>query len=110
MVLAAVLSLNGVRRVVPVNTPFPAKNPVFEVVAVGKKAMWLSLVGGSFGGGQQTLKILRGHPIKLVNETASLNYVIRLVRLTMVPKPPPVVTTAATTSASTTAATTTTGP
>ena len=109
MVLAAVINLNGMREVVPVNFPFPEKHPIFKLMAIGKKAMWISLVGGSFGAGQQTLKILRGHPIKLVNETASLDYVIRLVKLTMVPKPAPLppTTSAPTTSSTTTAATTT---
>jgi hypothetical protein len=116
MVLGAVMKLNGVRRVIAVGSTFPAADPVFKLVAVGKKAIWISLIGGSFGDGQQTLKIMRNHPVKLVNTTASLNYLLKLVRMTMLPKPtaattavtPPPATTAAATTPST-AATTTTG-
>lgn len=114
MVLGAVMKLNGVRRLVAVGSLFPTANPVFKLVAVGRKAIWISLIGGSFGNGRQTLKVERGQPIKLVNQTASVSYLLRLVRMTMLPKPatPPAATvpTAATTStATTTAATTTTG-
>ena len=110
MVLGAVLKLNGVRRVIAVGSTFPAASPVFKLVAVGRKAIWISLIGGSFGNGQQTLKIMRNHPVKLVNTTASLNYLLKLVRMTMLPKaaaPPAAATTASTTAATTGAATTT---
>lgn len=114
MVLGAVMKLNGVRRVIAVGSTFPAANPVFKLVAVGKKAIWISLIGGSFGDGQQTLKIMRNHPVKLVNTTASLDYLLKLVRMTMLPKPaaattaatPPPATTAAATTSSTPATTT----
>jgi hypothetical protein len=102
MVLAAVLRLNGVRKVIPAGVAFPTAKPVFKLVGVAQKAMWIMLVGGTFANGQQTLKIELGHPAKLVNENANLDYVIQLVRMTTVPKPaaPP---TATTTSPSTTA-------
>jgi hypothetical protein len=69
--------------------------------------MWISLVGGTFGNGQQTLKIERGHPVKLVDTTANLDFVIQLVKMTMVPKPAPVAVTTTATSSTTTSATTT---
>jgi hypothetical protein len=113
MVLGAVLKLNGTRQVIPVGTEFPASNPVFKLVAVGRTAMWISLVGGSFGSGDQSLKIELGHPVKLVNQTADQAFVLNLLKVKLVPKPAPqpaVTTVPATTtgSASTTSATTTT--
>jgi hypothetical protein len=110
MVLGAVLQLNGVRRVVPVGTEFPQANPVFKLVAVGRKAMWISLVGGSFGGGDQALKVDLGHPVKLVDTTANLDFLLSLLKVKLVPKPAPIVTTtgSATTSSSSTSTSSTT--
>lgn len=113
LVLAAVLKLNGQRRVIPVGSSFPLVNPVFKLVAIGKGAIWITLVGGSFASGDQTLKIQLKHPIKLVNTTADLDYLIRFVRMMAVHKPlQPVTTATATTTASTTTSTssTTTAP
>jgi hypothetical protein len=107
MVLGVVMRLNGKREIIAPGVPFPEANPVFKLVAVGRKAMWISLVGGTFGNGQQTLKIERGHPVKLVDTTANLDFVIQLVRMTMVPKPVPVAVTTTATSSTTTSATTT---
>ncbi|HEV2591390.1 MAG TPA: hypothetical protein VGU02_05795 [Gaiellaceae bacterium] len=106
MVLGAVMKLNGTRRLVAVGSTFPAANPVFKLVAVGRKAIWISLIGGSFGAGQQTLKIQLGRPIKLVNTTASTSYLLNLVRMTMLPKPatPPPAATPAPSAATTTSA------
>jgi hypothetical protein len=108
MVLGVVMRLNGKRKVIAPGVPFPAANPVFKLVAVGRKAMWISLVGGTFGNGQQTLKIERGHPVKLVDTTANLDFVIQLVKMAMVPKPAPVVAVTTTTSSTTTGGATTT--
>jgi hypothetical protein len=113
LVPAVVLKLNGARRVILVGSSFPRAEPVFTLESVGKNAMWISLVGGSFEGGRKTLEIKRGHPLKLVNATANLRYVIRLVRVTTAhpPKTAPAATTSATTTAATTTApATTTGP
>jgi hypothetical protein len=106
MVLGAVLTLNGKRQVVPVGAQFPTANPVFKLVAVGRKAMWISLVGGSFGNGGQALKVDAEHPVKLVNTTANLDFVLALLKVKLVPKPPPPP--AATTTSSTTTSSTST--
>jgi hypothetical protein len=110
IVLAAVLKLNGKSRVIPVGSSFPLVNPVFKLVAVGKGAIWITLVGGSFATGDQTLKIQLKHPVKLVNTTADINYLIRFVRMTAVHQPlqPATTTTATTTASTTTSASTTT--
>ena len=112
MVLGAVITLNGKGQVVPVGGQFPTANPVFKLVAVGRKAMWISLVGGSFGNGNRALKVDAGHPVKLVNTTASLDFVLGLLKVKLVPKPAapaaPRTTTGTTTSSSTTSSTTTT--
>jgi hypothetical protein len=110
MVLAAVLKLNGHSRVIAVGDSFPKVNPVFKLIAVGKGAMWIQLIGGSLAGGDTTLKITRNHPVKLVNETVGINYLLRMIRVTTVHQPlqPATTTTATTTNASTTTSSTTT--
>lgn len=87
LVPAVVLQLNGTRRVIPVGSGFPESHPVFKLVSVGSRSIWISLVGGSFGGGKQTLRIDAGHPVKLVNTTAATKYLIKVVRVTTAPKP-----------------------
>jgi hypothetical protein len=110
LVPAVVIKLNGVRRVIPVGSSFPLANPVFTLESIGKKAIWISLIGGSFAGGQKTIEIMRSHPLKLVNATANLSYLIRLIRVTTAPMPqtPRAATTSATTTAGATTASTTT--
>lgn len=110
MVLGAVLKLNGQRQVVPVGAQFPVANPVFKLVAVGRKAMWISLVGGSFGDGNQALKVEFGHPVKLVNTTADLSFVLDLLKVKLVPKPAAPPPAPATTALSTTTGAATTAP
>lgn len=118
LVPAVVIKLNGKRRVIPVGAGFPEAHPVFKLISVGAKSIWISLIGGSFSGGKQTVQIDAGHPVKLVNTTAAINYLIQVVRVTTAPRPQSPSTTdrrqasAAndTAGATTTGATTTTAP
>ncbi len=87
---------------------FPAEHPVFKVLAVGKKTMWLQLVNGSLTSGAQTIVVHFGKPLKLVNQTAKLSYLLKFLKATVAPPPPPpakqqddTATTSATTSTST---------
>ncbi|HEY2326628.1 MAG TPA: hypothetical protein VGH52_03995 [Gaiellaceae bacterium] len=112
LVLAAALKLNGHGRVIAVGDSFPQVNPVFKLIAVSKDAIWIQLIGGSLASGDTTLKIKKGQPVKLVNQTAGIDYVIRLVRVKTIHQPlqsvTPTTTTAATTTSSTTTSSTTT--
>lgn len=106
MVPAAVLKIDGKRKVIPLGTMFPANAPVVRLVAVGAKEIWLELVGGSFANGETSLKVMKGHPVTLVNTTQGTRFTLALVKPTTAPKPAVTVTT--TTAATTTAAVATT--
>jgi hypothetical protein len=82
LVPAAVLQLDGKRDLVVVGAGFPAKKPVFRLAAVGHNVMWISLVHGTFAGGQPLLQIRPGHPTKLVDGSGKTTYVLTLVRVT----------------------------
>jgi hypothetical protein len=82
LVPAAVLRLDGTRNVVLVGASFPAKKPVFRLAAVGRNVMWISLVHGTFAGGQPLLQLKPGHPTKLVNTKGKTTYVLTFVRVT----------------------------
>ncbi len=111
---AALLKLNGTKQVVVVGDAFPTKNPVFRLTAVGRTAMWISLLHGTFAGGGSLLKIRHDHPTKLVSSGGTkLSFLIAILRVTarhVPPAPPATTTTAATTTtvAATTTPTTTT--
>ena len=92
LVTAAVLRLNGVRRVITVGQAFPDKHPVFKLLAVGSTKMWVRLLGGSLTDGSQTLVVPADRPVQLLNRTADLKYLLRFVRVTVAPPPPPTTT------------------
>jgi hypothetical protein len=83
---AALLQINGKRRVVALDAGFPTKNPLFRIVALSGKAIWIQLVGGSLASGQRTLKIQAGQPVTLADTTAGLKVALSLVKLTTAPK------------------------
>lgn len=104
---AAVLMVNGKKQIVLLDTPFPAKHPLFSLVAVGGKTVWLRLIGGSLANGSQSIKLEHGRKITLVNSTVNLRVVLALVKPTTAPKPAVAAAPTSTAPATTTAATTT---
>lgn len=89
LVPAALLRLNDKRSIVALGGTFPAKNPLFRLVALSQKAIWVQLVGGSLSNGARTLKILRGRPVKLANTTDGTRFLLLLVRPTTTSPPAP---------------------
>ena len=85
---AALIKTNGHRQVVAVGDGFPTGQPLFKVVALGKKGVRIGVVGGSFTSGIPTLLLKKGHKIELANEADGSHYILQLVRLTTAdPKP-----------------------
>ena len=99
---AALLRLNGTRQVVVVGAAFPRSKPTFRLTAVGRSAMWIGLLHGSFGDGRQLLKVVHGRPAKLVGSGGGrVSFLLALVRVTarhVPPAPSRSTTTAATTT------------
>jgi len=83
---AALLLVAGKRRVVPLNGLFPAKHPVFRLVALSEKALWIQLIGGSLANGTRTVRLDLGRRVTLKNTTAGPKIVLVPVRLTAAPK------------------------
>ena len=84
---AALMMINGKKRVVALGATFPQKAPMFRIVALSQKSIWIELVAGSFPNGKQTLKIDRGRKVTLDNVTADLKFVLSLVKPTTAPAP-----------------------
>jgi hypothetical protein len=82
LVPAAVLIFDGRQATIVVGKAFPAKKPVFRLAAVGKSAMWISLVHGTFAGGVTLLKLQLGHPTTLVDSAGKVTFSLQLVRVT----------------------------
>lgn len=82
LVPAALLRYDGKQRVVALGDTFPVKQPLFRLVSMSSKAIWLKLLGGSFADGKSTLKVLRGHPVTLLNTTAGTHFVLALLHPT----------------------------
>ena len=84
---AALMMVNGKKHVVALGAVFPKKSPMFRIVALSQKSIWIELVAGSFPNGKQTLKIDRGSKVTLDNVTADLKFVLSLVKPTTAPAP-----------------------
>ncbi|HEX5449661.1 MAG TPA: hypothetical protein VFW85_06345 [Gaiellaceae bacterium] len=84
---AALMMVNGKKHVVALGAVFPKKSPMFRIVALSQKSIWIELVAGSFPNGKQTLKIDRGSKVTLDNVTADLKFVLGLVKPTTAPAP-----------------------
>ena len=83
---AALLLVDSKKRVVPLDGLFPAKHPVFRVVALSEKALWIQLIGGSLANGQRTVKLDRGRRVTLENTTAGPKIALVLVKPTTAPR------------------------
>jgi hypothetical protein len=92
LVTAAVLRLNGVKRVITVGQEFPDAHPVFKLVAVGRSTMWVRLLSGSLTDGSRTLVVHADRPVQLLNRTADLHYLLRFLRVAVAPPPAPTTT------------------
>jgi hypothetical protein len=99
LVPAALLKVDGKQRIVRLGEAFPAAKPLFRLVSMSQKAIWIKLLGGSFSNGQSTLKIVRDHPVTLANTTAGTRMALGLVRPTTALPQPKLPSTAAQTAA-----------
>ena len=108
---AAVVKTNGRRQIVFIGDAFPTKDPLFKLIALGKKNIRIGVLGGSFTSGLPTIKLAKGKRMTLANKADGSHYVLQLLRLTVAT--PPAKTTDGSTpapAATTTTATTTPAP
>jgi hypothetical protein len=108
---AAVVKTNGRRQILFIGDAFPTKDPLFKLVALGKKNIRIGVLGGSFTSGLPTIKLAKGKRMTLANKADGSHYVLQLLRLTVAT--PPAKTTDGSTpapAATTTTATTPSAP
>jgi hypothetical protein len=83
------ISVNGGVQSVVEKTPFPADDPTFELVSLGKdgKSVEIAIAGGSISGGAETIRLVIGKPLTLQNTANGSRY--ELVLLTVRGAVPP---------------------
>src|SRR5581483_11621685 len=85
---AAQIELNGRSEVVLVGAGFPSAQPMFKLVSLAKNkkgkriGVRISVVGGSFSGGDPTLLLVKGRKVTLADVTDGSRYVVEVIRLT----------------------------
>ena len=73
------ISVNGVSESVSSGAAFPAANPMFQLVSLSNSSAKVSVVGGSYASGSQTLTLNVGKPVTLVNTADGTRYTIELM-------------------------------
>jgi hypothetical protein len=102
---------NGKREIIPVGQDFPSEAPLFKLNSVhthgkGTSTIRVSVLGGSFTNGVQTVPIEMGKTITFDNQSDGTRYVVKVLRLTTVAASPAGAAPAATTPAATPATST----
>lgn len=76
-----VISVNGARQTLVPGAAFPAKDPVFVLVAEqpGSKSVVIGVAGGAYASGDRTTRLRLGRPLVLVNTATGARYRLVLV-------------------------------
>jgi hypothetical protein len=83
----AFLRLDGRKVLVALDDAFPKKQPLFRLISLSRKAVWLRLLSGSFPDGSQTIKLSVGQPLRLRNQTDASVLILKMVRPVTLPAP-----------------------
>jgi hypothetical protein len=75
----AQISVDGKSESVAVGGLFPAENPIFKLVSVGKRTAKIAIEGGTYASGAATLTLERGKPVTLLNTADGTKYRLKLV-------------------------------
>jgi hypothetical protein len=78
-VTAARISVNGTSHSVAVGATFPAADPIFKLVALGKGSAKIAIAGGSYASGAATHTLRKGEPVTLVNTADGTRYRLLLL-------------------------------
>jgi hypothetical protein len=76
---AAQISVSGRSQSVAVGATFPAADPIFKLVAVGKGSAKIAIAGGSYASGAATHTLRKGEPVTLVNTADGTRYRLLLL-------------------------------
>jgi uncharacterized membrane protein YgcG len=75
---SAVISVNGTLYTVTTASDFPQANPLFHLVSVTAHSAKISIAGGSYSSGAQTVTLKENKPVTLVNTADGTRYTLVL--------------------------------
>ena len=76
---AVTISVNGRRETVRVGAGFPSSNPVFRLVSVSHGVVRIGIADGSYSSGAQTVSLVTGRTLTLVDTADGIHYKLRLL-------------------------------
>jgi len=76
---SALIAVNGGRETVTLGEAFPSADKVFRLVSLTPTSAKIGVVGGTFGGGVETVTLERGKTRTIMNSASGAQYVLRLV-------------------------------
>jgi hypothetical protein len=78
---SAKISVNGVAESVAVGDSFPKAQPLFRLVSIKDDAVRIGIAGGTLEGSSQTVALVKGKSLTLMNTADGMRYVLRLVSI-----------------------------
>jgi len=75
----ATISVNGKLETVRSGGSFPSSNPLFKLVSVGRGAARIGIASGSYASGVQTVSLVAGRTLTLMDTADGVRYKLRLV-------------------------------
>lgn len=76
---SASISVNGVPETVAVGASFPQAQPLFRLVSLKSGVARIGVAGGTLQGSSQTVELVKGKSLTLMNTADGMRYVLRLV-------------------------------
>lgn len=76
---AVMLQVNGKAQTVRVGGSFPSSNPLFKLVSVSHGLVRIGIASGSYQSGAQTVSLVSGRTLTLVDTADGVRYRIRLL-------------------------------
>jgi hypothetical protein len=76
---AVMLQVNGKTQTVRVGGSFPSSNPLFKLVSVSRGLVRIGIASGSYQSGAQTVSLVSGRTLTLVDTADGVRYRIRLL-------------------------------
>jgi hypothetical protein len=73
------LQVNGKTQTVRVGGSFPSSNPLFKLVSVSHGLVRIGIANGSYQSGAQTVTLVSGRTLTLVDTADGVRYRIRLL-------------------------------
>jgi hypothetical protein len=75
----ATIAVNGKTETVRVGKSFPSANPVFRLVSLTRGFANIGIANGSYTSGAQTIRLLSGRSVTLVDTADGVRYTVRLI-------------------------------